>query len=861
MNLKNSLNGLVVIIATISTLISALPANAQNIPQNVKAQNSEFGDKIDSKKLYREQLQNTLNGNVKKHVKDELIVKLNDKNQLNLFKQQLAQGIDIKEIHENGTYVLKYSLNNNTKKISDQLNVDLKNEYQKLSINSLVEFVELNVVETKSSFTPSINNFAKLWHHKNSGQPSPLSNTYQYYMTSGIDIKTDLAWDITQGSASTVVAVIDGSFDTALPEFNGKITNAYNFVDNNFNVDGPLGAKTGDDVNNGIWHGSSVAAIVAGKSNEVYGVCPECKIMPLKVLGESYNPITGKYIEDFASVASITSALNYATIKNANVINMSFGANFSFSPSTQAAVTNAYQKNITLVAAAGNENNSAENYPSDYNHVISVAALTADGYKADYSNFGSKVAVSAPVSIVGRQYNTSSYRLVEGITSPSYMYNGQPKYTKNLHGTSFSSPMVSGAAGLMISKNPNLTPTQVASILKSSANTSIYSNIGNQNYAGKLGAGMLNVFEAVKAVDNNPITKIGSLEEVNCSDIRGWAYIPNQNQVNVEIALDDIVIATTQTNIPRPDIQNIIQVNGNYGFKIKTPAVAKNGLKHVIKAFVVSAGIRTQLPDSISLNCNIQDFNKDNKSDILWRNKNSGDNLAWNFKTKTATNDTLNINYQWLPKVNDSNWEIIASADFNMDGDLDVMWRHKPSGGILLWFLNNNSQIIGTHWLTWVQDQNWQIAGVGDFDADGQVDILWRNKSTGHNLLWIMKGLTINYQFLEWVDNTWEIKSVADFDADGNTDVLWINKNSQDVLFWQMNKATRSNYVLLDKSLFNYFGSKIEKIADFDGDNKVDILFRAYNGNMVIQYLVGPNNDLNAGMQSVQPVLFDWEVQ
>src|SRR5437016_12602551 len=74
-------------------------------------------------------------------------------------------------------------------------------------------------------------------------------------------------------------------------------------------------------------------------------------------------------------------------------------------------------------------------------------------------------------------------------------------------------------------------------------------------------------------------------------------------------------------------------------------------------------------------------------------------------------------------------------------------------------------------------DQAWQVKGVGDFNADGRADILWRNLSTGENSIWLMNGLTIAAQGSVnfFPDQAWQVKGIGDFDGDGRADILWRN--------------------------------------------------------------------------------------
>ena len=94
-----------------------------------------------------------------------------------------------------------------------------------------------------------------------------------------------------------------------------------------------------------------------------------------------------------------------------------------------------------------------------------------------------------------------------------------------------------------------------------------------------------------------------------------------------------------------------------------------------------------------------------------------------------------------LSAVADLNWQIVGTGDFNRDGNVDILWRYNGPGGYnVIWYMNGTNW-AGTVDLSGVSDLNWQIVGTGDFNLDGDVDILWRYNGTGgYNHVWYMKA-------------------------------------------------------------------------------------------------------------------------
>ncbi|QZZ19178.1 hypothetical protein J5X98_17440 [Leptothermofonsia sichuanensis E412] len=105
-----------------------------------------------------------------------------------------------------------------------------------------------------------------------------------------------------------------------------------------------------------------------------------------------------------------------------------------------------------------------------------------------------------------------------------------------------------------------------------------------------------------------------------------------------------------------------------------------------------------------------------------------------------------------------------------------------------------------------------------DFNLDGNVDFLWRTNQFSQTGIWLMNGTSIaSVANLPAVDSNWEIEGMADFNDDGFTDILWRNKQTTQVGLWLMNGTTIASIV----DYGQLGGWRVEKIADFSGDNQV----------------------------------------
>jgi len=178
------------------------------------------------------------------------------------------------------------------------------------------------------------------------------------------------------------------------------------------------------------------------------------------------------------------------------------------------------------------------------------------------------------------------------------------------------------------------------------------------------------------------------------------------------------------------------------------------------------------------------DFNNDSHVDILWRNASSGINIVW-FMNGTDWAGSAEI----MP-VADLTWQIVATGDFNKDTHVDILWRNSASGENIVWYMN------GTNWagsavLLGVSDQNWQIVGTGDFNRDGNLDLLWRyNGAAGFNVVWYLENTTWtgSAELIQVGDPTWQIVGTGDYNKDGNIDILWrYNGAGGYNIIWYMN--------------------------------------------------------------------------
>jgi subtilisin family serine protease len=296
------------------------------------------------------------------------------------------------------------------------------------------------------------------------------------------------AWDITRGSSTVKVAVIDSEFDTEHDELKTKLATGKNFDSGTAEY---LTTNVRATTVNGL-HGSHVAGIVAAQTDNGFGTsgaCFDCVVIPYKV-GVS-SSIGGAPNVDAKFVADLTEALVEASKSDAAVINMSLGTPRDHAPVRDAiAVARAAGK--VVVASAGNsqlQQPGVVNYPAAYDGVIAVASTRPDDTVAPTSTNGNFVDIAAPGEPV---LSTWDSRIPPGSAADIAPTHGQGY--RVLGGTSMASPLVAGLAALMRTVRPDLSPDEVEGLLKQSS-----VDLGAAGPDPVFGAGRIDALKAVQA--------------------------------------------------------------------------------------------------------------------------------------------------------------------------------------------------------------------------------------------------------------------------------------------------------------------------------------------------------------------------
>lgn len=456
---------------------------------------------------------------------------------------------------------------------------------QKITFNYQIDPVKIAKLYAKRKDVEYAEPIPKSYIFVGETNDPDLNQLYHLYI-----IKAFEAWDLMTGD-TVLIGIVDTGIDfehedlknqvwnnpgeMGLDELgNEKSTNGIDDDGNGFVDDWrgwDFGSESGNDNNPsyGGDHGVHVSGIAAAQVNNsigVAGVSPRAKILPVKI-GPDFGLDNSVYNE-FEGVL-------YAAMMGADVINCSWGST-GFSQTNSIVVKTATELGALIVAAAGNNNKNQTFYPASYEGVLSVASSADDDVRSGFSNYNTRVDITAPGTFI---YSTV----------PDNKYDFKS-------GTSMASPVATGAAAVLRSQFPNYSSQQIKSLMI--VNTDNIDTL-NPNYEGLIGSGRLNLYNAISRaksiainlkddiiISDNPsgVINAGSKLKLDLvfenvlDDIENLQLVIGNDEY-VKVAVDNTVF--NFQNIPSGglfEIKDNIQITlpqatpENYNFNIKITA-------------------------------------------------------------------------------------------------------------------------------------------------------------------------------------------------------------------------------------------------------------------------------------------------
>jgi subtilisin family serine protease/subtilisin-like proprotein convertase family protein len=376
----------------------------------------------------------------------------------------------------------KHVMGGKLAQISLRKGADVHAAIKMISKHPAVKYAEPNYI-VRAIGVPDDPDFVSLWGMNNTGQNGG---------TADADIDAVEAWDITTGDTNVVVGVIDTGVDYNHPDLQGNIwTNPGEIPANGIDDDGNgviddvhgfnANANNGDPMD-GNGHGTHVSGTIGAKGNNGVGVVGVN--WDVSIIGCQFLDASGS-----GSTAGAISCIDYMTNLKVNhgvdvrATNNSWGGG-GFSQALKDSIDSAGDAGILFLAAAGNgasDNDVTPSYPASYDSdvVMAIASTDRNDNMSGFSQWGlTSVDMGAPGSAILS-------------TTPGNTYS-------TYSGTSMATPHVAGAAALVWSLNPDLTPVEMKELL-------MVSGDANAALTGKTVSGTrLNVANALDQANPAP---------------------------------------------------------------------------------------------------------------------------------------------------------------------------------------------------------------------------------------------------------------------------------------------------------------------------------------------------------------------
>jgi hypothetical protein len=252
------------------------------------------------------------------------------------------------------------------------------------------------------------------------------------------------------------VAVIDSAIDLKHPDLGGMAVKSFDTLGGEKKKPNP--------------HGTSIAGAIAAHG-KLLGIAPGAELLAVRAFDDAAGTAKGTSM-------AVYKGLQWATDNGARVINMSFSG--PSHPTLQRLLAAAYDKGIVLIAAAGNAGPQAEPlYPAAYPDVIAVTAIDSKNQLFKMANRGRHIAVAAPGVDILALAPDDAYQLATG--------------------TSIAAAHVSAIVALLLERKPSLKPSDIRSVLISTAKL-----LGPPRADSDFGAGLVNAYRAVTWLDGKP---------------------------------------------------------------------------------------------------------------------------------------------------------------------------------------------------------------------------------------------------------------------------------------------------------------------------------------------------------------------
>jgi hypothetical protein len=230
------------------------------------------------------------------------------------------------------------------------------------------------------------------------------------------------------------------------------------------------------------------------------------------------------------------------------------------------------------------------------------------------------------------------------------------------------------------------------------------------------------------------------------------------------------------------------------------------------------------------------DFNADGNTDLLLRNRTTGDIATWFMNGATVLGST---NFSQTPPLT---FTLVGVGDFRADGSATLVFQNSVDNRVVFWYSGgaNTAVITGGDYVNQTPAAGWKLVGVADFNQDGISDLLFQNPTTGRLVIWNMNGPYFQSGLVipQVPGADWKVMGTGDFNGDGFTDIVFQSQTTGKIKIWFMNGTTFASEGQL--TTIPAAGWSVIGTGDYNGDGNADLLFQNQTTNQaVVWYLNG----------------------
>ena len=205
--------------------------------------------------------------------------------------------------------------------------------------------------------------------------------------------------------------------------------------------------------------------------------------------------------------------------------------------------------------------------------------------------------------------------------------------------------------------------------------------------------------------------------------------------------------------------------------------------------------------------------------------------------------------------VHASDFEVVKlgwdarKGDFNCQGQTDLLFDYVPTDGHMIWYMNGVAQ-AGQAIVTQDLNPGWTVVGTDDFNLDSFTDLVTWNGSTGAVEFWLMNGSSRSGAVAPLTGSAalpvqWRVAATGDFDHDGWPDLIWRNTSTQKLVVWTMNGTAYKGQIVPSPDQAVDGNWAVVAALDLDGDLNTDLLWYNSTSGKIVRWL------MNASVQRI----------